>query len=130
MIRVLMVDDEADILDLVQIAFEDAPDISARLVGSGAEAQGVLQDEEFDIFVLDWMMPPPDGHALLTMIRARPELATRPVLICTAKTGDAARLDLQHLGATDVIEKPFSPLALPDLLRDVYQRSGASEGKD
>lgn len=115
--RVLIVDDEADILSLVELALEVEDDIDATYESSGALASERITSEEFDLYVLDWMMPPPDGRQLLSLIRSSPDRQSKPVVICTARTGKEAIDYIKEAGATKVIEKPFSPLSLADILR-------------
>ncbi len=117
--RVLVVDDEADILCLVELALEVEEDIDATYENSGSKASERIASEDYDLYVLDWMMPPPDGRQLLAQIRSNPDRSANPVLVCTARTGKEAIDDIMEAGATRVIEKPFSPLSLADTLRDL-----------
>ncbi len=121
--KVLIVDDEADILSLIELALEIEDDIDATYESSGAFASDRIISEDFDLYVLDWMMPPPDGRQLLALIRSTPERQSKPVLICTARTGKEAIDEIKEAGATRVIEKPFSPLSLADTLRNVVASS-------
>lgn len=115
--RVLIVDDEPDILTLIKFALEVEDDIDATYESSGVLASERIRFEEFDLYVLDWMMPPPDGRQLLSQIRSIPRLLSKPVLICTARTGKGAIDEITEAGASRVIEKPFSPLTLAETLR-------------
>lgn len=117
--KILVVDDEADILSLVELALEVEDDIDATYESSGAQASDRIAVEEYDLYVLDWMMPPPDGRQLLAQIRSTPGLASKPVVVCTARTGKEANDEIRSIGATGVIEKPFSPLSFADTLREL-----------
>ncbi len=119
---VLVVDDEERIRKLVGdflrnrgFAVEEAVD--------GKEAWKVFLDhpEKIDLVILDVMMPPPDGWAVLKLIR---ENHRTPVLMLTAKAGEYDQLEGFALGADDYVTKPFSPGLLVARVEALLRRSG------
>ena len=115
--RVLFVDDEDDIRDLIEIAIVTEDDIDATFAGSGTEAISILDDQVFDVILLDVMMPPPDGLAVLRKARSMAKLNDSVIVMCTAKTSLEAEQEFRALGADHVLHKPFKPLKLAAHLR-------------
>jgi CheY-like chemotaxis protein len=120
-IRVLHVDDEADIREVVEISLGLAPDFATRSCGSGKEALAVAVDWPPDIILLDVMMPVMDGLATLARLRDNAQTASIPVIFMTARA-QARELDLfRSLGAVGVIPKPFDPMTLAASVRSYVQ---------
>ena len=117
--RVLFVDDEEDIRDLIEIAIITEEDIDATFAASGAEAISLLEKETFDLIVLDVMMPPPNGLDVLRIARSRSDLDDTKIVMCTAKTSVESEQELRSFGADHVLHKPFKPLKLTEFLRKV-----------
>jgi CheY-like chemotaxis protein len=116
--RVLVVDDEPDVLLLcrVNLEFEGYEVVEAS---DGEEAMERLQEQRFDVMLLDVMMPKMDGWQVLEAVKADPELKDLPVVMLTAKVQDQDQIRGWSQGAADYITKPFSPLALSQVLQDV-----------
>jgi CheY-like chemotaxis protein len=120
-IRILHVDDEADIREVVEITLGFAPDFAIRSCGSGQEALAVAVDWPPDIILLDVMMPVMDGPATLARLRDNAQTASIPVIFMTARA-QTRELDLfRSLGAVGVIPKPFDPMTLVALVRSYLQ---------
>ena len=117
--KVLFVDDEADIRELIEIAIVVEDDIDAHFASSGQEAIDRIVAEKFDIIVLDVMMPPPDGLEVLRMAGERAALNDTKVVMCTAKTSVESEQEFRDLGADHVLHKPFKPLKLAGYLRSL-----------
>ena len=107
MARVLMVDDEPDVLLVLKSLFE-IEGITAVTINDGNEAVEMIKSQEkFDLMISDIRMEPIDGIALLEL--ARETRSTMPVIMVTAyHTPEAARNAIQK-GAFDYIRKPFDP---------------------
>lgn len=109
--RILVVDDEPEIRDLLHLYLEkDGYDVMEA--ADGASALSALQNaassgEEIDLVILDIMMPGIDGYRVLRNIREKNNI---PVIILSAKGGDADKILGLDLGADDYITKPFQPL--------------------
>jgi CheY-like chemotaxis protein len=116
-LRILHVDDEPDIREVVEISLGLDPECSTRSCASGREALGVAVEWAPDIILLDVMMPVMDGAATLANLRANPLTAGIPVVFMTARA-QSRELDLfRSLGAVGVIPKPFDPMTLAASVR-------------
>jgi two-component system, OmpR family, alkaline phosphatase synthesis response regulator PhoP len=116
--RVLVVDDEPDVLLLcrVNLEFEGYDVVEAS---DGEQAMERLREQRFDVVLLDVMMPKMDGWQVLEAVKADDELKEIPVVMLTAKVQDQDQIRGWSQGAADYITKPFSPLALSQVLQDV-----------
>ena len=124
-LRVLHVDDEPDIREVVEISLGLDPDFATRSCGSGEDALAVVADWPPDIILLDVMMPVMDGPATLACLRDNAKTAGIPVVFMTARA-QSRELDLfRSLGAVGVIPKPFDPMTLAASVRN-YMKPGNS----
>ena len=110
--RILIVDDEKEIADLVRHCLE-REGLEATVCTDGNEALGKIQSEEFDLAILDIMLPGTDGLTLCAEIRKK---YNYPVIMLTAKTDFSDRISGLSLGADDYVTKPFNP---PELVARV-----------
>ncbi|MEI6179415.1 MAG: sigma-54 dependent transcriptional regulator [Chloroflexales bacterium] len=103
---ILIADDEAPIRDLLYdiLTPEGA---TVRLTGSGKEALAAIEHDEPDVVILDVRMPPPDGLAVLQMLRTKG--LDLPVLIITAQDSSTMTIEAMQRGAYDYLGKPFDP---------------------
>lgn len=104
--KILVVDDEADIRDMVAAMLE-AVGLVVSTAGSAEEALGVLAEQPIDLLVLDWNMPRMTGLDLCRAVRLKPGIATLPVLILTANTSSTDMVEAFAAGADDYVMKPF-----------------------
>jgi CheY-like chemotaxis protein len=116
-LRILHVDDEADIREVVEISLGFDPALETRSCGSGQEALGVALDWQPDIILLDVMMPVMDGPATLLRLRENAQLASIPVVFMTARAQTYELDRFRSLGAVGVIPKPFDPMTLAASVR-------------
>ena len=116
--RVLVVDDEPDVLLLcrVNLEFEGYEVLEA---GDGVEAMTRVRERRPDVILLDVMMPRMDGWQVLTELKSDPDLQDIPVVMLTAKVQDQDQIRGWSAGASEYITKPFSPLSLSQVLEDV-----------
>jgi DNA-binding response OmpR family regulator len=113
MSRILIVDDEADIRELVRLNLElDGHAVVA--VESGAEAVEYAVGEQPDVIVLDVMMPQMDGWEVLGELKTSPDplVQTIPIIMLTARADDLDRIRGGIEGAIRYLTKPFSPSEL------------------
>jgi len=116
-IRILHVDDETDIREVVEISLGLDPAFATRNCGSGKEAVAVAAEWQPDIILLDVMMPVMDGPATLVQLRNNATTANIPVIFMTARA-QAREVDhFRSLGAIGVIPKPFDPMTLAAAVR-------------
>jgi CheY-like chemotaxis protein len=122
-VRVLHVDDEPDIREVVEISLGLDPNFAVRGCASGSEALAAAADWSPDLILLDVMMPGMDGPATLRHLRQSPDTAAIPIVFMTAR---AQPRELEHfvsLGAEGVIAKPFDPMTLAASVR-IYTGGG------
>jgi CheY-like chemotaxis protein len=120
-IRILHVDDEPDIREVVEMSLGLDPAFETRNCGSGKEALVVAAEWMPDFILLDVMMPMMDGPATLVQLRDNPRTATIPVIFMTARA-QAREVDhFRSLGAVGVIAKPFDPMTLSASVRSYVQ---------
>jgi CheY-like chemotaxis protein/HPt (histidine-containing phosphotransfer) domain-containing protein len=119
MIRVLHVDDDPDIREVVKISLDLDRAFLTRSCSSGREALEVAEQWPPDVILLDVMMPIMDGPATLARLRGDARTATIPVVFMTARA-QTREIDLfRSYGAAGVIRKPFDPVTLGASLRSV-----------
>ena len=123
--RILVVDDEEDILELVRfnLAREGYPIICTT---SGEESLKIAQKEHPDLIVLDLMLPGIDGLDVAKALKNDPKTRDIPIIMLTAKGEEADIVTGLELGADDYVTKPFSPRILVARVRAVLRR-GAPE---
>jgi DNA-binding response OmpR family regulator len=105
--RVLVVDDEEDMRDLITLMLRRGG-YDALSVGSAFQALTVAETEDYDLAILDWSMPGMDGGELCRRMRAHPDLRDRPILVLTAHADAETRALAFEAGADDFMTKPFS----------------------
>jgi two-component system, OmpR family, response regulator len=120
--RILYVEDDADIREVASMALEVVGGFEVRPCSSGAEALGCVAQFAPQLIVLDVMMPEMDGPATLKALQANPGTARIPVIFMTAKVQPSEIAEFLELGAKDVVAKPFDPMTLSDLLRQIWAR--------
>jgi len=110
--RILHVDDEPDIREVVDMSLALNPDFEVRACSSGAEAVATAAEWSPLLILLDVMMPTMDGPATLAQLRKDPRTASIPVLFMTARAQSREIAHFIALGAQGVISKPFDPMTL------------------
>ena len=122
--KVLVVDDDPDVLRLLQVTLE-RDGFKPALAGDGETALRRIESERFDLVLLDVMMPLLDGWGVLQAIRA---LSTPPkVIVVSAKAHPADRARAYGLGAAEYVTKPFPLDALVGIIESVLERNGEQE---
>jgi phosphate regulon transcriptional regulator PhoB len=125
--RVLIVEDERDIRDLVVHHLKrEGYQVSAA--SSGEEALRQVQAAPPDLVLLDLMMPAMDGLEVCRRLRQDPATAMLPIVMLTAKGDEVDRVLGLEIGADDYIVKPFSPKELLARVRAVLRRSRPAPG--
>jgi len=119
MIRILAVDDEKPIIDLLKLSLGRS---GYQCIGAydGIQAADLIEKESFDLILLDIMLPGIDGFALMDYIRTM----DIPVIFLTAKHAVADRVKGLRMGAEDYIVKPFDVLELLARVDGVLRRHG------
>jgi CheY-like chemotaxis protein len=121
--RLLHVEDEPDIREVVQISLALDPGIILMSCASGADALVTAADWGPDVVLMDVMMPEMDGPETLAHLRKDTRTANIPVVFMTARAQSREVERFLALGAAGVIAKPFDPMTLAAAVR-VYLPSG------
>ncbi len=116
-LRILHVDDEPDIREIVRISLNLDPEMKTRSCGSGQDALEVVKTWTPDVILLDVMMPTMDGPTTFARLKESAQTATIPVVFMTARAQTRDLDRLLAMGAVDVIPKPFDPMGLAARLR-------------
>jgi len=119
--RILVVEDEPDILELVRFHLAQAG-WRVETASTGNEALASLRRRAPDLVVLDLMLPDVSGTEICRVMRADPALAEVPVVMLTARAEEVDRVVGFELGADDYVTKPFSPRELVLRLRAMLRR--------
>jgi phosphate regulon transcriptional regulator PhoB len=128
--KILVVEDEPDIRKLVQynLAQERFRVLEAE---NGEQALKMVQRDRPNLVILDLMLPGLSGLELCRILRDRTETSQLPILMLTAKAGEADKVVGLEMGADDYLAKPFSPRELVARVRAILRRSeiaASSEG--
>ena len=116
---ILIVDDEPAIVRLVRAELQSSG-FGVLTASRGEEALALLDVESPDLIVLDLMMPGMDGFETMRRIRAQSQV---PIIVLTARSGDADKLRGLQSGADDYLTKPFNPEELSARVAAVLRRS-------
>src|SRR5215510_7189056 len=125
-VRILVVEDETDIAQLIKHTLERSGDAKVDIVESGDAAVKAVQNSPPDLMILDLNLPALDGTEVCRLVRARPATAALPIIMLTARTSEADRVAGLDLGADDYVTKPFSLRELAARVRAVLRRRAAS----
>ncbi len=119
--KILVVDDEEDILELVQYNLvKEGYSVVCALTGE--KALEVAASIPIDLIVLDLMLPGVDGLSVTRKLKGNPETADIPIVMLTARREEADIVTGLEMGADDYIPKPFSPRILLARIRSVLRR--------
>jgi two-component system phosphate regulon response regulator PhoB len=104
--RILVVDDDPDIRDVVSVMLE-AVGLSVEAVESSEDAEERLGHEPFDLLVLDWNLPKKTGIDFCRSLRKDPRFGSLPVLFLTANASSQDMVEAFTSGCDDYVVKPF-----------------------
>ena len=121
--RILVVEDEPDIQELLQAYLREAG-YETAVAGDGAEALDLFQKQAFDLVLLDIMLPKIDGFGVCEVIRRQSQV---PILMLTALEGEEQQLRGFGLDIDDYVTKPFSMPVLLEKIRVILRRGGETE---
>jgi two-component system phosphate regulon response regulator PhoB len=119
---VLIVEDEAPILELIAVNLEHAGQIPWR-ARTVAEAETLVNKALPDVVLLDWMLPDESGVAFARRLRADRRTKAIPIIMLTARAEERDKIAGLESGADDYITKPFSPKELIARIKAVLRRS-------
>jgi two-component system, OmpR family, alkaline phosphatase synthesis response regulator PhoP len=127
--KVLIVDDEADIIDLLAYNLEQEG-FTVMTAMDGETAIDLAREEKPDLVLLDIMMPKMDGIEACRQIRAIPELKQVYIIFLTARSEEYSEVAGFDVGADDYISKPIKPRVLISRIKAVMRREQAQDTPD
>ncbi|MBI2823902.1 MAG: response regulator [Planctomycetia bacterium] len=127
--RVLVVDDEQDLLELVAYNL-NKEGYRVSCVSSGEEALATAKKDLPDLIVLDLLLPSVDGLEVCRQLKSDPRTQHLPVLMLTAKSEEADVVTGLEMGADDYVTKPFSPRVLLARVKSVLRRRSQQSTDD
>ncbi len=121
--RILLADDEPDILEISRIALETVGGFEVSVCLSGKTLLERLPEFKPDLVIVDVLMPDMTGPKVFEEIRRRPEYDEVPVIYLTGVIQEEELEDLRETGVADIILKPFDPMTLADRINGVLKGS-------
>jgi len=125
--KILLVDDEEDILEFLKYNLEQ--ENFEVLVSSNGNDALINVSQNPDLIVLDIMMPEMDGFELYEKIKGDIKFQNIPIIFLTAKAGETDEIKGLNLGASDYIQKPVSPKKLVARIKSNLRKTSFSENK-
>jgi DNA-binding response OmpR family regulator len=117
--RILVADDDPSVLDTIRYALE-REEFEVDTVTDGEAALAAARNSEYDLLILNVMLPRLFGTDVLRELEGKP--AETPIVLLSARDGRAERVEGLELGADDYITKPFSPQELVSRVRAILRR--------
>lgn len=123
MTSILVVDDQMVMQRVLGHTLRHAG-YTVEIAAGGAEALELLDEERFDLAIIDVSMPGMDGITLVRHIRARPDTQAIPIIVLTASSQDDDRIAARQAGANTFLTKPTSSTDLLDEVSELLERYG------
>jgi signal transduction histidine kinase len=120
--RILLVEDHADILELVHLQLRDQYQV--YVAQNGRLGLELARKERPDLIITDYMMPEMDGLAMVRELRGDGAFAETPIIMLTAKSQLDDRLEVRNAGVDVYLGKPFSPRELEAAVRSMLVKRG------
>ena len=117
MIKLLHVEDDADIREIAKMSLELTGDFEVVQCNSGQEALDTVPSFTPDVILLDIMMPGMTGKETLEHLRKIDALKETPAIFMTARAQNADVEEFRAVGAVEVICKPFDPMSLAEQIK-------------
>jgi CheY-like chemotaxis protein len=117
--RILVVDDEEHLRELVQACLEDLGGWETLVAGSGEECLQILQTERPNAILLDLSMPGMDGFAVYEILGSDPITRSIPLILLTAKVLPSDRAKFAQMAVAGVITKPIQPITLTEEVAEI-----------
>lgn len=120
-LEILLVDDEEDILEFLKYNLDKAG-YKTTLARNGKEALAIAANHDFDLIVLDIMMPEMDGVEVCQTLRRRERTAHTLITFLTARSEDFTQIAALNSGADDFITKPIKPAVFLSRIQALLRR--------
>ncbi|EUJ32793.1 DNA-binding response regulator [Listeria floridensis FSL S10-1187] len=122
--KLLMIEDNESVTQMMELFFLKEQ-IEATFIHDGKEGYERFLKEDFDLLIIDLMLPSMDGMTICRKVR---EISQVPIIILTAKESESDQVLGLDMGADDYVTKPFSPLALIARIKAVSRRGKNQSG--
>ena len=119
--RILLADDEPDILEISRIALETVGGYDVAVCESGSEFLKLLPGFQPDLVIIDALMPDMSGLEVLAEMRRMEGLDDVPAVFLTGLVLERDLRELRASGAVDIITKPFDPMKLPQRIERIWE---------
>lgn len=116
--KIIVIEDEKDINELIAYNLKKE-DFTISQAFDGIEAQHILENERFDIVILDIMLPGIDGFRICKIIKDNPAAFRTFIIVVSAKDHPDDKLYAHILGAHYYLTKPFSMRGLMDIVKEI-----------
>ena len=126
MSKILVVDDEKDIVELISYNLEKEGFSTAKAYDGEAALQ-IIKTQKPDLMILDLMLPKMNGLDVCKSVRRNPETADLPIIMLTAKSDEVDKVTGLEVGADDYVTKPFSVKELTARVRSILRRLKETE---
>ncbi len=127
--KILVVDDERDILELIEYNLTKNG-YRVKTAASGEEALDLIRENDYDLIILDLMLPGADGFDICRIIKSDKQKAGIPVVMVTAKADEADKVAGLEIGADHYVTKPFSPRELLAIVKATLRRKPAKHEEE
>ena len=117
--RILIVDDEEGLLTLLKITLNKEQYNNITCVSTGAKALECIENNQYDLIILDVMLPDYSGFDLCTNFRKK---TIAPIIFLTARASDYDKLSGLAIGGDDYITKPFNTMELVARIKAIFRR--------
>jgi two-component system, OmpR family, response regulator len=118
--KILVIEDNESVCSMIEMFFLKEK-IDGEFVNDGLEGYNRYKSGQWDLLIIDWMLPNMDGVTICRKIRQ--EDPTIPIIMLTAKDSESDQVLGLEMGADDYVTKPFSPLALMARIKAVSRRT-------
>lgn len=127
--KILVVDDEKDILELIDYNLTKNG-YRVKTSSTGEEALELVKENDYDLIILDLMLPGVDGFDITKIIKADKQKAGIPIVMVTAKADEADKVAGLEIGADHYVTKPFSPRELLAIVKATLRRRPPKEEEE
>jgi len=117
--RVLVVEDDDGIREIIQISLESIAGWTVWTASSGKEGIAIAQAQPLDLILLDVVMPEEHGTVVFQKLQADRETRSIPTILLTAKAKASERQALMELGVDGIITKPFQAKILATTIKQI-----------
>ncbi|MEQ9364505.1 MAG: response regulator [Leptospirales bacterium] len=119
--KILCAEDEDDLREILEMSLQGTGGLSVRACATGEETIAAVRDGfQPDLLLLDIMIPDMNGLQILAELRKLPATAKTPAVFITARAQPHELEEYKKAGASEILTKPFDPMALPEVLQKIY----------